>query len=96
MSGGDGVSSYYDLPGVPWTTYINNNGVSFHGTYWHNDYGAPHSHGCINLPIEQAKWLYRWTTPVVPAEKRQVYQPGEGSRVYIFGWPIFKMLENQA
>ncbi len=89
MSGGDGVSSYYDLPGVPWTSYINNNGVSFHGTYWHNDYGAPHSHGCINLPPEKAKWIYRWTMPAVPVGKRHIYVPGTGTRVYISDLPLF-------
>lgn len=90
MSGGDGVSSFYDLPGVPWTSYITDGGVSFHGTYWHNDYGAPHSHGCINLPPEKAKWLYRWTTPVVPADTQQVYKPGAGTTVYISDRPIFQ------
>ena len=91
MSGGDGVSSYYDLPGVPWASYIDTNGVSFHGTYWHNDYGKPHSHGCINLPSEQAKWLYRWTTPVVPEAKRFIYKPGIGTQVTISEESLFEI-----
>jgi lipoprotein-anchoring transpeptidase ErfK/SrfK len=89
MVGGSGGSAY-DLPGVPWASYINNNGVSFHGTYWHNDFGKPHSHGCINLPNTQAKWLYRWTSPVVPPDKRHIYQPGTGTRVMIFEYPVFQ------
>lgn len=89
MSGGDGVSSFYDLPGVPWTSYIDNNGVSIHGTYWHNDYGKPHSHGCINLPAEQAKWVYRWSTPQVPDGKRFIYKPGTGTRVVVSSQPLF-------
>lgn len=89
MVGGDGTSSFYDLPGVPWTSYINDNGVSFHGTYWHNDYGTPHSHGCINLTPQDARWVYRWTAPVVPIGKRQVYQPGQGTPVYISDKPVF-------
>ncbi len=89
MVGGDGGSAY-DLPGVPWASYIDNNGVSFHGTYWHNDFGTRHSHGCINLPSEKAKWVYRWTTPVVPTDKRQVYKPGTGTRVYISEEPLFE------
>ncbi len=89
MVGGDGQTSYYDLPGVPWTSYINNSGVSFHGTYWHNDYGAPHSHGCVNLTPQDAKWIYRWTRPTVPPGERQVYKPGQGTGVYILDTPIF-------
>jgi len=50
----------FDLPGVPWVCYISWTGVSFHGTYWHNNYGTPQSHGCINLTPEAAKWIYRW------------------------------------
>ncbi len=63
----------YDLPGVPWVSYITENGISFHGTYWHNDYGNPRSHGCINMTLEAAKWLYRWTQPVVPPERWEVW-----------------------
>jgi len=88
MSGGDGISSYYDLPGVPWTSYIDTNGVSMHGTYWHNDYGKPHSHGCINLPSDHAKWIYRWTTPIVPNDKRFIYKPGTGTQVVVSEKPL--------
>jgi lipoprotein-anchoring transpeptidase ErfK/SrfK len=86
---GGSAGAAYDLPGVPWTSYINNSGVSFHGTYWHNDFGKPRSHGCINLPNDKAKWVYRWTTPPVPDGKRHIYQPGTGTRVYIFDVPVF-------
>lgn len=73
MAAGDLASSGFDLPGVPWVIYIKENGISFHGTYWHNDYGRPRSHGCINLTPQAAKWLYRWTTPTVPMDKPLVY-----------------------
>jgi lipoprotein-anchoring transpeptidase ErfK/SrfK len=53
--------------------YITEGGISFHGTYWHNDYGRPHSHGCINLAPQAAKWLFRWTRPSVPPEKPLAY-----------------------
>lgn len=53
----------FDLPGVPWVCYISWTGVSLHGTYWHNNYGTPQSHGCINLTPEASKWIYRWTEP---------------------------------
>ena len=73
MAAGDIAASGFDLPGVPWVTYIKENGISLHGTYWHNDYGRPRSHGCINLTPQAAKWLYRWTMPVVPFGKEFIY-----------------------
>ncbi|MDX1600493.1 MAG: L,D-transpeptidase [Anaerolineales bacterium] len=63
----------YDLPGVPWVCYFTENGVAFHGTYWHNDFGAPQSHGCINMTPQASKWLYRWSRPVVPAKDDEVW-----------------------
>jgi lipoprotein-anchoring transpeptidase ErfK/SrfK len=60
----------YDLPGVPWVSFLTTNGVAFHGTYWHNDYGKPRSHGCINLNLATARWLFRWTLPTVPLTER--------------------------
>ena len=73
MAAGDIASNGFDLPGVPWATYITKSGISFHGTYWHNDYGHPRSHGCINLTPQSAKWLFRWTLPSVPIDKEFVY-----------------------
>jgi lipoprotein-anchoring transpeptidase ErfK/SrfK len=73
MAAGDIASNGFDLPGVPWVLYITEGGISFHGTYWHNDYGRPHSHGCLNMTPQAAKWLYRWTLPSVPPEKLLVY-----------------------
>ncbi len=69
MAAGDVASSGFDLPGVPWVLYIKDNGISLHGTYWHNDFGAPRSHGCINLTPAVAKWLYRWSLPTVPFDQ---------------------------
>lgn len=74
MAAGDLASNGYDLPGVPWICYINEKGVAFHGTYWHNDFGRPRSHGCINLTPAAAKWIYRWTLPVVPPQEQFVYE----------------------
>lgn len=56
----------YDLPDVPWTMYFYQ-GYGLHGTYWHNNFGTPMSHGCVNLSIDDAKWLYDFApldTPV--------------------------------
>jgi lipoprotein-anchoring transpeptidase ErfK/SrfK len=69
MAAGDIAASGFDLPGVPWVQYITKSGISFHGTFWHNDFGSPRSHGCINLSMSAAKWLYRWTSPEVPLNK---------------------------
>jgi lipoprotein-anchoring transpeptidase ErfK/SrfK len=73
MANGDIASNGFDFPGVPWVLYITESGISFHGTYWHNDYGIPHSHGCINMTPQAAKWLYRWTMPSVPPDKYLVH-----------------------
>lgn len=61
--GAAGDSDYFDLPGIPWVSYFITNGIAFHGTYWHNDYGVPRSHGCINVPSPNAKWIWRWSMP---------------------------------
>ena len=53
----------YELPGVPWTCFFTTQGHAFHGTYWHENFGVPMSHGCVNMPTEDAKWLYRWALP---------------------------------
>ena len=74
MAAGDIASNGFDLPGVPWVLYITKSGISFHGTYWHNDYGRPRSHGCINLTPQASKWLYRWTSPVVETGKQYAYE----------------------
>jgi len=77
MVNGSLASSWgYDLPGVPWVCYFTEEGVAFHGTFWHNDFGRPRSHGCINLLSETAKWLYRWTLPAVPYEEQLASKVG--------------------
>jgi hypothetical protein len=60
----------YELPGVPWVSYFEpTTGVAIHGTYWHNNFGVTMSHGCINMRSEDAKWIYRWSTPTPQAVK---------------------------
>jgi len=84
MAAGNLAHNGYDLPGVPWICYITEKGVAFHGTYWHNDFGTPRSHGCINLPSQAAKWVYRWTVPVVPPQEQRAYTINGGTRVDIY------------
>ena len=70
MATGNLANNGFDLPGIPWVSYITESGIAFHGTYWHNDYGKPRSHGCINLTSQAAKWVYRWSLPsVIPNEQ---------------------------
>lgn len=84
MAAGDLASNGYDLPGVPWVCYITESGIAFHGTYWHNDYGKPRSHGCINLTPRAARFIYRWSLPHVPPQESYLYTQGQGTRVLIY------------
>jgi lipoprotein-anchoring transpeptidase ErfK/SrfK len=81
--GAAGAGRSFDLPGVPWVTFFTSTGVSFHGTYWHNDYGTPRSHGCVNLRPEDARFIYRWSSPRVPVDTQYLHLPGTGTRVEI-------------
>jgi hypothetical protein len=49
----------YDTPNVPWTMYYHL-GFAIHGAYWHNNFGTPVSHGCVNLRVDEAKLLFDW------------------------------------
>lgn len=55
----------YDIANVPYAMYYNR-GYAIHAAPWHNLFGTPVSHGCINLSVEQAKWLFQWTTIGTP------------------------------
>jgi lipoprotein-anchoring transpeptidase ErfK/SrfK len=50
----------YCTEDVPWITWFAPN-IGFHGTYWHNNFGNRMSHGCVNLPIDLAKYVYDWS-----------------------------------
>jgi len=73
----------FDLPGVSFDSYFWG-AVAIHGTYWHNDYGRPRSHGCVNVPPEAAKWLFRWTTPVFPYDKDHLHVRDGGTPVTVY------------
>jgi lipoprotein-anchoring transpeptidase ErfK/SrfK len=69
MSGGT-TGAPYDLPGIGWVSLFATGGVAIHATVWHNDFGTPKSHGCVNTLPEDAKWIFRWSLPQTP------YNPG--------------------
>lgn len=57
----------YDVPDVPYVMYYDGS-YGIHGTYWHNNFGTPMSHGCVNVAVDHAEWLFYWAsigTPVV-------------------------------
>ena len=60
MSGPD-----YFLPQVPYTMYFYS-GYAIHGTYWHNAFGRPMSHGCVNLPTDEAQWFFDFASVGTP------------------------------
>ncbi len=51
----------YNIPDVPYAMYFYE-GYAIHGAYWHNNFGTPVSHGCVNLPVKQARKLYHWAS----------------------------------
>lgn len=52
---------YYNVPDVPWVMYFTDVGHAIHGAYWHNNFGSVMSHGCVNLPVDTAAYLYSIT-----------------------------------
>jgi lipoprotein-anchoring transpeptidase ErfK/SrfK len=71
MAGGTARSGY-DTPAVSWATYVHGDGVAIHAAFWHNDFGSPRSHGCINCRPEDAKWIFRWSTPYISLEQSEM------------------------
>lgn len=93
MSGGSKERhTYYYLPNVPYVMFFSNDeveasrGFSFHGTYWHENFGTPMSHGCVNMKTENAKTLYDWAGPDVGDKKMmRSSEENPGTRVVIYG-----------
>ncbi len=62
---GHEASDAFDLRDVPFVQYFHK-GFALHAAYWHDDFGHPHSHGCVNLAPADAAWLFQWTDPHLP------------------------------
>jgi len=94
MTGGNQAwGTYYYLPNVPFVMYFHGNGApkskgyGIHGTYWHDNFGHPMSHGCINMKTEEAEQLFYWANPVITNKQNVVYADGEntGTKIIIYG-----------
>jgi len=87
MTGGSVENgTFYDLPNVPFVQYFYK-GFGLHGAYWHNDFGHPRSHGCVNISIPNSERLFNWTNPVLgPGEYAKFnIDPSVGTRVMVHG-----------
>jgi len=75
MNAEDPIDGFYEVEEVPWTLYYHR-GYALHGAYWHTDFGKVRSHGCTNIAPVDARWLYYWSEPEVPAAWHAVrFQP---------------------
>lgn len=63
MSGAYGRPDFYYLEEVPWTMYFDGD-IALHGTFWHDGFGYRQSHGCVNMSIMDANWVYNWSSDV--------------------------------
>ncbi len=76
----------YYLRNVPYVMYFYR-GYALHGTYWHNNFGRPMSHGCVNLRVEDARWLFEWTDPSLPPGANLVYSSPENPGTLVVIYP---------
>lgn len=90
MTGGTGAD-FYDLPNVPWVMFFSGSGVSagdgfsLHGAYWHNNFGHPMSHGCVNMRIVDAEKLYYWVNPPTNGNVTAADANNPGTKITIYG-----------
>lgn len=87
MTGGSKeLGTYYYLPNVPFTMFFYKD-YGIHGAYWHDNFGHPMSHGCVNMRIEDAEKLFYWANPVLPENEYSILSSADnqGTRVIIYG-----------
>lgn len=77
----DAAEDEFDLRDVPYVQYFHD-GYALHAAYWHDDFGNPHSHGCVNLAPFDAAWLFEWTDPQVPEGWHAALSLKNGTLVY--------------
>ena len=78
----DVVGEEFELRDIPYVQYFKDS-YALHAAYWHDDFGRPRSHGCINLAPEDAKRLFGWTEPRLPDGWHSVMSPLRGSVVFV-------------
>ncbi len=78
MSGATGEPDAYYVQNVPWAMYFKA-GYSLHGAYWHGDFGYRRSHGCVNLSVSDARWIYDWMLDAEPDADGEII-----NAVYVF------------
>jgi lipoprotein-anchoring transpeptidase ErfK/SrfK len=78
----DRIGDEFDFRDVPFVQYFTE-GFALHGAYWHDDFGTPRSHGCVNLAPTDAAWLFNWTDPEVPPAWHGALSLRRGTLVYI-------------
>lgn len=61
----DVAEQEFELRDVPWVMYFKG-GYAVHASYWHDDFGRPRSHGCVNLAPIDARYVFHWSSPSVP------------------------------
>lgn len=87
MEGGiKGTGTYYYLANVPYVMYFYQ-GFGIHGTYWHNNFGVPMSHGCVNVSIPNAEKLFYWAEPFINPDQNSLLSSKDhpGTRVVVHG-----------
>lgn len=84
MKGSSEEEGVYEVEEVPWALYYHE-GYAIHGAYWHNRFGQTKSHGCTNVAPADARWLFFWTQPAVPAGWHARLSIKSGVRVYFTG-----------
>lgn len=85
MKGGSKeLGTYYDLPNVPFNMFFYR-GFAIHGAYWHNNFGHPMSHGCVNSPLDQVAQLFEWSGPNLPSNLGAIRATADnpGTRVFV-------------
>ncbi|PCC71061.1 L,D-transpeptidase catalytic domain [Nannocystis exedens] len=65
MDGSSATDGNYSIQDVPWTMFFSGS-YALHGAFWHRSFGTVRSHGCVNLGPSDARWLFHWTTPLLP------------------------------
>jgi hypothetical protein len=83
MDGLAGTDDVYSIEDVPWTMYFEGS-YALHAAFWHDRFGAVRSHGCVNLPPEDARYLFRFTTPEVPAHWHGARALADSPGTYVF------------